>query len=130
MKGGIDSDKLVKFLKKFITTEYKNKLIILDNASSHRNKKVKELINKKNKVLYSVPYQHFTNSIENFFSMLKSRLNKLEGLTHKDLTINLKKIIKNIPKKKYKNIISGAYKRLEKYVKKTSNRVGKLKKYF
>ena len=129
LKGGIDSDRLVEFLEKFITTKYKNKLIILDNASSHRNEKVKELINKKNKVLYSVPYQHFTNSIENFFSMLKSRLNKLEGLTHKDLTTNLKKVIKDIPKEKYENIISGAYKRPEKYVKKTSNRVRKLKEY-
>jgi len=81
------------------------------------------------KVLYSVPYQHFTNSIENFFSMLKSILNKLAGLTHKDLTTNLKKVIRDIPKEKYENIISGAYKRPEKYVKKTSNRVRKLKEY-
>ena len=25
----------------------------------------------KNFLLYAVPYQHFTNSIENYFSMLK-----------------------------------------------------------
>jgi hypothetical protein len=31
-KGGIDTDRLVEFLEKFITTKYKNKLIILDNA--------------------------------------------------------------------------------------------------
>ena len=30
---------------------------------------------------------------------------------------------------KYKNIIKGTYKRPEKYVKKVSNRVHKLKKY-
>ena len=47
-------------------------------------------------------------------------------LTHTETT---KKIIKNIPKEKYENIISGAYKRPEKYVKKTSNRVCKLKEY-
>uniref|UniRef100_A0A6C0JUU4 Transposase n=1 Tax=viral metagenome TaxID=1070528 RepID=A0A6C0JUU4_9ZZZZ len=29
--------------------------------------------------LYAGPYQHFTNSIENYFSMLKSRLQKLDG---------------------------------------------------
>jgi hypothetical protein len=39
--------------------------------------KIKELVNKNNKILYSVPYQHFTNSIENYFSMLKSRLYKV-----------------------------------------------------
>ena len=34
-KGGIDSDRLYEFLEKYITTKYKNKLIILDNASSY-----------------------------------------------------------------------------------------------
>ena len=69
-----------EFLEKYITKKYKNKLIILDNASSHRNEKIKELLNKHNTLLYSVPYQHFTNSIENYFSMMKSRLQKLDGL--------------------------------------------------
>ena len=50
-KGGIDSDRLYEFLEKHITTKYKNKLIILDNASSHRNEKIKGLVNKKNKLL-------------------------------------------------------------------------------
>jgi len=43
-KGGIDSNRLIDFLNKFITTKYKNKLIILDNVSSHRNQKVKDNI--------------------------------------------------------------------------------------
>ena len=53
----------------------------------------------------SVPYQHFTNSIENYFSMMKSRLQKLDGLTHKELKTNIEKVIKDIPKEKYENII-------------------------
>ena len=77
----------------------------MDNASSHRNQKVKELINKDNYLLYAVPYQHFTNSIENYFSMMKSRLYKLDGLTHKELKTNIDKVIKDIPKEKYENII-------------------------
>ena len=40
-----------------------------------------------------------------------------------------RKIWKYIPKEKYENIISGAYKRPEKYVNKISNRVRKLKEY-
>ena len=36
------------FIEKNIVGKYKNKLIILDNASSHRNQKVKEFINKDN----------------------------------------------------------------------------------
>jgi hypothetical protein len=66
-KGGIDTNRLSLFFEKFILHKYKNKLIVLDNVSSHRNAKIKELINKNNKQIHSVPYQHFTNAIENFF---------------------------------------------------------------
>lgn len=44
-------------------------------------------------------YQHFTNSIENYFSMLKSRLRNLDGLTHINLKENIMKVISEIPKK-------------------------------
>ena len=43
-KGGINSNRLIDFLNEFITTKYKDKLIILDNASSHRNQEVKDNI--------------------------------------------------------------------------------------
>jgi len=104
-KSEINADRMVEFLEANITNKFKNKLIILDNASSHRNPKVKEVINKDNHLLYAVPYQHFTNSIENYFSMLKSRLQKLDGLTHSKLKENITKTIRNIPKEKYRNII-------------------------
>jgi transposase len=128
-KSGINADRMVEFLEANITNKFKNKLIILDNASSHRNPKVKEVINKDNHLLYAVPYQHFTNSIENYFSMLKSRLQKLDGLTHAELKENITKTIRNIPKKKYRNIIKGAYERPEKYVSKKNN-TRKIKKNY
>ena len=127
-KSGINTDRLIEFLEKFITGKYKNKLIILDNASSHRNQKIKNLVNKHNNILYAVPYQHFTNSIENYFSMLKSRLQKLNGLTHIKLKENITKVISEIPKEKYKNIFKGAYERPEKYVAK--NKTRKVKKNY
>ena len=120
---------MVEFLETHITNKFRNKLIILDNASSHRNTRVKELITQHNNLLYAVPYQHFTNSIENYFSMLKSRLQKLDGLTHAELKENITKTIKNIPKEKYKNIIKGAYERPEKYVSK-KNKTRKIKKNY
>lgn len=52
-KDGINSDRLIEFLEENISN-LKNKLIILDNASSHRNELVKKLIDKDNKLLYSV----------------------------------------------------------------------------
>jgi len=128
-KSGINSDRMVEFIQTHISGKYKNKLIILDNASSHRNPKVKEIINKKNHLLYTVPYQHFTNSIENYFSMLKSRLQKLDGLTHIALKENITKVIREIPKEKYRNIIKGTYERPEKYVSK-KNKTRKIKKNY
>jgi hypothetical protein len=53
--------------------------------------------------------------------MLKSRLQKLNGLTDADLKENITKPIRNIPKEKYRNIIKGAYERPEKYVSKKNN---------
>ena len=124
-KGGINVDRLYNFLEQHITSKYKNKLIIIDNASSHRHEKIKELVNKNNKLLYSIPYQHYSNGIELYFSLLKSKLRKLEGLKYNEIKENIKKVIKEIPKENYKNILKGAYERQDYYIKKTS----KTKKY-
>jgi transposase len=127
-KGGITTDKLIEFLEHNITSKLRNKLIILDNASAHRNERIKTLVSKHNNILYAVPYQHFTNSIENYFSMLKSRLQKLEGLKYENLKENIQKVISEIPKEKYENIFKGAYERPEKYVPK--NKTQKVKKIY
>ena len=121
-KGGIDSNRLIDFIKKFITGKYKNKLIVLDNVSIHRNKNVKDLINKDNKLLYSVPYQHFTNVIENFFSVLKSKLRKEKDVGLVKLKNNIRKIINSIPEETYKNLFKGSYNKSKKYIPKKSRK--------
>jgi len=70
-KRSINVDRLYNFLEQNITSKYKNKLLILNNTSFYRHEKIKELINRNNKVLYSMSYQYFTNSIEDYFSLLK-----------------------------------------------------------
>ena len=129
-KSGIDSDRLYEFLQNNITSRHRNKLIILDNASSHRNERIKELVNEHNQLLYSVPYQHFTNAIEMYFSLLKSKLRKQQtGFKYVDLINDINRAIGEIPLEVYKNILNGAYNRTTKYVKKQSNRVKPLKNY-
>jgi hypothetical protein len=59
-KSGIDSIRLKKFLE--------------DNASAHRHELIRNLVNKYNKLIYSVPYQHFTKTIEHYFSILKIKI--------------------------------------------------------
>ena len=127
-KSGINTDRLIEFLEHNITSKLRNKLIILDNSSAHRNERIKVLVNKQNNILYAVPYQHFTNSIENYFSMLKARLQKLDGLKYENLKENINKVIGEIPTEKYENIFKGAYERPEKYVPK--NKTRKVKKIY
>ena len=43
-KGGMTKERLVEFLEEFVFDMYKNHLIILDNAGSHRNNYVKDAI--------------------------------------------------------------------------------------
>ena len=128
-KGGIDSNRLIDFLNEFITTKYKDKLLILDNASSHRNQKVKDNIQENNKLLYSVPYQHYTNAIEQYFSVFKSKLRKKKGLGYDELKKNVKRVLREIPRETYKKLFEGSYKREVKYVPKKSTHSKKLKIY-
>ena len=79
--------------------------------------------------MYSIPYQHYSNAIENYFSMLKSRLQKYNGFKYVDLKDNIKKAIEAIPTEYYKNILQGAYNRKEKYVAKNKTRKNPKKRY-
>ena len=129
-KSGINTDRLIEFLEKFITEKYKDKLIILDNAPAHKNERIREFVNRHNELLYSVPYQHFSNAIENYFSMLKSRLQKYSGgLKYNNLKENIADAIEHIPIGYYKNIIEGAYNRKEKYVPHNKTRKNSKKMY-
>jgi hypothetical protein len=60
---------------------------------------------------------------------LKSRLQKKKGLTYNELVKNVKDVLDEIPIHIYKNIIKGAYDRNEKYIKRSSTRKRKSKKY-
>jgi hypothetical protein len=59
---------------------------------------------------------------------MKSRLQKLNGLTYNNLKENINKVIGEVPKEKYENIFKGAYDRPEKYVPK--NKTRKVKKMY
>jgi len=94
----------------------------------HRNQKIKDLVNKDNEILYSVPYQHFTNAIENWFRVLKSKLQKKEGLTYNQLQTNIGNVLRDIPLITFQNIFKGVYERPEKYNPK--NKTRKIKKNY
>ena len=70
--GGMNSERMVDFIEKFVTNKFQNNTIIMDNGGAHKSHLVKTTIkDSKNILLYSVPYRPKTNAIESFFSQLK-----------------------------------------------------------
>ena len=114
-KGGMTKERLVEFLEEFVFDKYKNHLIILDNAGSHRNNYVKDAITEsENNYLFSVPYTPKTNVVEMFFNQIKHylKLNK-KVLKFDELKKEVKKAIKKVKRENYKNYFLYAYKKNE-----------------
>lgn len=84
-KGGIDTERFINFLSELLKNQ-KNKLIILDNASSHRNDTVKKFIkNSGNDYLHILPYKHYLNAIENYFNQLKYYIKQKEPMNYEKI---------------------------------------------
>ena len=56
------------------------KVIVLDNASFHKNKRTKELIERAGcRLIYLPPYSPDLNPIEKFWSWLKRKIRSIMG---------------------------------------------------
>lgn len=94
LKGGVKKEDLVAFIHRFIANKYKGNTILMDNASFHRSKEVKEAIQATgNKLLYCVRYNPQTNPIEEMFSQLKHYLRKKSPTTYKECHDTITEII-------------------------------------
>jgi len=112
-KGGMNKERLVEFMEKFIFNKYKNHLIVLDNAGSHKNNYVQDaIINSGNNYLFSVPYTPKTNPIEMVFNQLKYylKLNK-KVLKFDEIKVEVRKAFTKIKEDNYKKYFLYAYKK-------------------
>jgi hypothetical protein len=91
------------------------------NLIKHKKKPVPSL---------NVLHQHFTNAIENFFSVFKSRLQKKIGITYQELKSNIKYTIKDISNEIMLRIFKGSYERDEKYKRKSSRKTKRKSKQY
>tara|TARA_B110000285_G_C15129171_1_gene622326 strand:- start:2299 stop:3216 length:918 start_codon:yes stop_codon:yes gene_type:complete len=110
-KGGTTKERFVEFLQEYIFRHYKNHLIVMDNAGSHRNSYVWNAIEKSgNQYLHSIPYTPKTNPIEMWFNQVKHylKLNKTI-LTYPNMKIAIRKAITYVKPINYKNYFSYAY---------------------
>jgi transposase/transposase-like protein len=110
--GGLKTQNILEFYDEFIKDNYKNYLIIMDNAVIHKSKTIRERIeDNHNHLLYSVPYHPETNSIEEFFSQLKHYIKKESPNTYEDIDTTIKDILENKIKKEHlTNYLKHSYK--------------------
>jgi len=127
-KGAVNSDRFNEFIKN-ICDNVKNKLIILDNGQIHKKESTKKIIKDSgNFLLYTCPYHSRLNAIENFFNQMKHYLKLYKSKNYNELTLNLKKSIKNIKKDHYKNYFIYAYNKDYYKNKQTSKKSSKHRK--
>ncbi len=130
-KGGIDTERFIEFLKELLKN-VKNKLVILDNASSHRNDAVKKfIINSGNDYLHILPYKHFLNCIEQYFNELKYYIKQKQPMNYDKIKESIEYGIKNIKREHYENYFYNAYDKKQLKIKyKNTNRLHKKAKIY
>ena len=133
-EGGMNCERMIQFLDKFIYGKYKKHVIIMDNGGSHKNKLIKEKISQiDNYLLYSVPYKPKTNAIESWFSQFKHYFTgEIDSkVKYEDVLKNVKKAMKKIPKVSYLNYMKYAYSKKKRIgnLEKESSRRRKVKDY-
>ena len=131
--GGVNSDRMIEFFKKFIIGKIKNNLIIMDNGGCHKSKLVKDIVKtSKNTLQYSVPYKPKTNAIESWFSQFKHYYKQDEiSVNFNDVQRNVTKSIRKIKLENYRNYMKYAYKTQEirQFTIKKSTKRKSLKNY-
>jgi transposase len=128
--AGSDHCRLIEFIKRLIEGK-KNKLILMDNASCHRNQNVKDfIINNKNDYVYVLPYHHFQNPIEKFFNQLKYYMKKDEPMSYDLIKKSIKKSIKYIEFKTYKNYLKSSLAKTKEDIKEIKMKYRKKEKIY
>ena len=112
--GGSDHARLIEFLDGILKNKT-GKLILMDNASCHRNQLVKDFITKsKNDYVHILPYNHSQNPIEAYFNQLKHYIRKEEPMSYDDIKRVITKCIDLIDKKSYINYFNASLRKTKK----------------
>lgn len=71
-------------------------IVILDNLSTHKNRKARDMIRQKGaKIWFLPPYSPDLNPIEQFFAKLKAFLRKAQGRSITEINEMIKKILRD-----------------------------------
>jgi transposase len=96
--GSTDTNVFMSFLSEMLIPKLdKPKILIMDNLSVHKVKKVQELVTDHNhQLIYLPPYSPYLNPIELFFSKIKGHLKNLTTKTRELLEIGLNEAINKV----------------------------------
>jgi transposase len=129
-KGGIDHSRLIEFLE-MVLNKRKNKLVLMDNVSSHRNPDVKKFIKDSiNDYVHVLPYHHSQNPIEAFFNQLKHYMRKDEPMSYDEVKVSLRKAIKKISKENLKNYFTSSLSKSKQYIEESKTKYHKKPKIY
>ena len=98
MKGSCNKRRYVAFLKNSLIPKLAgNKYVLLaDNLSYHHSKIVKNLVENSNgKCFYTPPYSPDNNPIENVFSVIKSKVRKINAWTQHEMCESIHNAFRN-----------------------------------
>jgi len=99
-KGKINSDRFIEFLKQLINVRTKPFILILDNASFHHSKKVRDFVRShRNKIrVYFLPrYSPEMNPDEQVWNQVKSKKLGRQSITNKeDLKRRLNSVLRSL----------------------------------
>lgn len=109
----ISGDKFFNFIRE-INYKHKGKHLLMDNASIHHTKKLKDYVKKKNiNIIYNIPYSPEFNPIENVNSMIRNEARYNENKNFEDIKNVINKFKKTNNKQKFQNIYNSTFKRLK-----------------
>lgn len=129
-KDGIDHKRLIEFLDAILENK-KNKLVLMDNASSHRNPSVKKFIKvSSNDYVHIFPYNHSLNPIERFFNQLKHYIKKDESMSYDEVKKSIKRAIKKISKDNLKNYFESSLQKSKEEIEKIKSKFHKKPKIY
>ena len=109
----VDGKTFLKFIKE-INYKNKGKHLLMDNATIHHTKKIKEYIKKKDiNVIYNMAYCPEFNPIENVNSMIRNNVRYNKNKTINDIENVLQEFKNKNHKKEFQNIYNSTFRRLK-----------------
>lgn len=124
-KGAVQTDELHAFLDPILARQPHKKLVVMDNAPIHKNKTDQFVRERGHELLYSLPYQHYLNPIENFFNQLKHYMRDKVPLNEQEVKVSIEYAITKITQKHLQNYFLNAYDPEKFAVKNRQNRNSK-----